>query len=93
MFKKLIVPWKCHHHKIALIPHEKFKNKNVLLVPVKPSDNSTSSEKFIENGEQFENLVMQALDGFLLVLSADGDIIFVSENVADILGIQQVNFD
>lgn len=47
-------------------------------------------EKSIENSEQFENLVMQAVDGFLLVLSADGDIIFVSENVADILGIQQV---
>lgn len=34
---------------------------------------------------------MQAVDGFLLVLSADGDIIYVSENVADVLGIQQVN--
>lgn len=63
---------------------------NNFLVPAMPNDKLTSSEKSIENGEQFENLVMQAVDGFLLVLSADGDIVFVSENVADILGIQQV---
>lgn len=63
---------------------------NIFLVPPKPCDKFISSEKSIENGGEFENLVMQAIDGFLLVLSADGDIIFVSENVAEILGIQQV---
>lgn len=63
------------------------------LVPERPNEKLTSSEKSIENGENFENLVMQAVDGFLLVLSADGDIIFVSENVSDILGIQQVNIN
>lgn len=37
-----------------------------------------------------ENIVMKALDGFLIVLSTDGDIIYVSENIHDIIGIQQV---
>lgn len=71
--------------------HSQYNKKNFLLVvPAKPTKKSTLPEKSIENSEQFENLVMEAVDGFLLVLSDDGDIIFVSENVADILGIQQV---
>lgn len=37
-----------------------------------------------------ENIVMKALDGFLIVLSTDGDIIYVSENIHDFIGIQQV---
>lgn len=42
------------------------------------------------NDEQ-ENVVMKALDGFLIVLSTDGDVVFVAENINDYLGIQQVN--
>lgn len=38
-----------------------------------------------------ENLVMKALDGFLIVLSTDGDVIYVSENIQDYIGIQQVS--
>lgn len=37
-----------------------------------------------------ENLVMKALDGFLIVLSTEGDVIYVSENIQDYIGIQQV---
>lgn len=37
-----------------------------------------------------ENIVMKALDGFLIVLSTDGDVIYVSENIHDFIGIQQV---
>lgn len=37
-----------------------------------------------------ENLVMKALDGFVIVLSTDGDVIYVSENIQDYIGIQQV---
>ncbi|KAJ6638075.1 Protein similar [Pseudolycoriella hygida] len=59
--------------------------------PANPIDKVTRLDESIANGDQFENLVMQAVDGFLLVLSADGDIIFVSENVSDILGIQQID--
>lgn len=38
-----------------------------------------------------DKMLMQALDGFLLVISHDGDVTYVSENVATILGIQQVS--
>lgn len=39
-----------------------------------------------------QNFVLQAFDGFLLVLSADGDITYVSENICDLLGLAQVIF-
>lgn len=42
--------------------------------------------KFVED----ENLAMMALDGFLLVLSDEGEITYVSENIADILGLSKV---
>lgn len=37
-----------------------------------------------------ENVVMKALDGFLIVLSNDGDVVYASENIHDFIGIQQV---
>lgn len=37
-----------------------------------------------------ENLVMKALDGFLIILSTEGDVIYVSENIQEYIGIQQV---
>lgn len=37
-----------------------------------------------------EKLALLSLDGFLLVLSADGDITYISENVSDYLGLSQV---
>lgn len=33
---------------------------------------------------------MKALDGFLIILSTDGDVIYVSENIHEYIGIQQV---
>jgi hypothetical protein len=35
-------------------------------------------------------LFLRALEGFLLVVSADGDMIFLSENINEYLGITQV---
>lgn len=37
------------------------------------------------------HLALQALDGFLLVLSDEGDITYASENISDILGLSMVN--
>lgn len=37
-----------------------------------------------------ENVVMKALDGFLIMLSTDGDVIYVSENIHEYIGIHQV---
>lgn len=44
----------------------------------------------VDEESNVENFVMQALDGFMFVLSGDGDVTYVSENVAEYLGIQQV---
>lgn len=41
-------------------------------------------------GNESEQTLIKALDGFLLVLSEEGDITYVSENVTDLLGLQQV---
>lgn len=35
-------------------------------------------------------LLKQTMDGFLLVLSNEGDVIYVSENIIDYLGITKV---
>lgn len=37
-----------------------------------------------------DDLLLKALEGFLLIVSADGDIIFLSENVNEYLGLSQV---
>lgn len=37
-----------------------------------------------------ENMLMKALDGFLIILSKDGDVIYVSENIHEYIGIHQV---
>ena len=40
--------------------------------------------------QKVNTLYPKALDGFLIVLSKDGDIIYISESVARYLGLQQV---
>lgn len=37
-----------------------------------------------------ESVFLQALEGFLLVVSADGDLVYLSENINEYLGITQV---
>lgn len=37
-----------------------------------------------------EEMALKSLDGFLLVLSGDGDITYVSENISEFLGLSQV---
>lgn len=41
---------------------------------------------------QMDELFSKALNGFMLVLSSDGNMIYLSENVSDYLGISQVCF-
>ena len=38
-----------------------------------------------------DNYYLKALDGFAMILSQDGDIIFISENVTQYMGLKQVN--
>ncbi|KAK3093787.1 hypothetical protein FSP39_020222 [Pinctada imbricata] len=51
-------------------------------------------DKYNEDGiveDKLDSLYSKALEGFLLLLSEDGDIIYVSDNVAKYLGIVQVD--
>lgn len=38
-----------------------------------------------------ESVFLKSLEGFLLVLSPEGDFVYLSENVNEYLGITQVN--
>lgn len=38
-----------------------------------------------------EQMALNSLDGFLLVLSGEGEITYISENISDSLGLAQVN--
>ncbi|KAK2896853.1 hypothetical protein QQF64_005559 [Cirrhinus molitorella] len=44
-----------------------------------------------EVDSQWNSSYLKALDGFLVVLSADGDIVYLSENVSKCLGIPQID--
>lgn len=37
-----------------------------------------------------EKFALQSLDGFLMVLSSDGDFTYVSDNISDYLGLSKV---
>lgn len=41
-------------------------------------------------GNEGEQMLIKALDGFLLVLSEEGDITYASANITELLGLQQV---
>lgn len=43
-----------------------------------------------EESKKFDSFYLKASGGFVLVLSTDGDIMFVSQNVSNFLGITQV---
>ncbi|XP_052891248.1 protein similar [Anopheles moucheti] len=42
-------------------------------------------------GLEPETIALQTLDGFLIILSADGDVTYISENVSEHLGISQID--
>ncbi|XP_046434709.1 protein similar isoform X2 [Neodiprion fabricii] len=50
-------------------------------------DTSPTSETSVETDAAF----LKALDGFMFVLSSDGDMIYLSENVSDYLGVSQMD--
>lgn len=51
-----------------------------------------SDKKLVEKESILEPLYSKALEGFLLVLSKEGDIVFLSDNVSKYLGLTQVLF-
>ncbi|XP_066480770.1 endothelial PAS domain-containing protein 1 isoform X2 [Tiliqua scincoides] len=48
------------------------------------------SESEIETDQQMDNLYLKALEGFITVITQDGDMIFLSENISKYMGLTQV---
>ncbi|XP_070590675.1 endothelial PAS domain-containing protein 1 isoform X2 [Erythrolamprus reginae] len=51
---------------------------------------STHNEREIETDQQLDNLYLKALEGFITVITQDGDMIFLSENISKYMGLTQV---
>ncbi|XP_042303901.1 endothelial PAS domain-containing protein 1 isoform X2 [Sceloporus undulatus] len=50
----------------------------------------TENEREIESDQQMDNLYLKALEGFITVITQDGDMIFLSENISKYMGLTQV---
>lgn len=65
-----------------------------LDLPVDPEEKEDEAKdvkmQILSKLVEDEKLALMALDGFLLVLSDEGEITYVSENIADILGLAKV---
>ncbi|XP_039203406.1 endothelial PAS domain-containing protein 1 isoform X1 [Crotalus tigris] len=48
------------------------------------------NEREIETDQQLDNLYLKALEGFITVITQDGDMIFLSENISKYMGLTQV---
>lgn len=64
--------------------------KKEISVDVLETSKRSSKEVVPVKNEIYDTLFLKALEGFLLVVSADGDIIYISENVNKYLGLTQV---
>uniref|UniRef100_A0ABM5FJ46 Endothelial PAS domain-containing protein 1 isoform X2 n=1 Tax=Pogona vitticeps TaxID=103695 RepID=A0ABM5FJ46_9SAUR len=49
-----------------------------------------TDEKEVEPDQQMDNLYLKALEGFIMVITQDGDMIFLSENISKYMGLTQV---
>ncbi len=59
------------------------------LSPLSPPDEPVAEEE-TELDVQLNSSYLKALEGFLMVLSEDGDMIYLSDNVNKCLGLAQV---
>lgn len=62
-------------------------------IPAAAEDENSKNfeKKILKSLVEEEKFALQAMDGFLLVLSDDGDITYVSDNVAEHLGLAKVS--
>lgn len=62
------------------------------LLPLPPgcSSSSSSSDGGEDNG-QMDSLYLKSLEGFITVVTSDGDMIFLSENINKFMGLTQVH--
>jgi predicted ATP-grasp superfamily ATP-dependent carboligase len=63
-----------------------------LDLPVEGDDEDSKDVKMqvLSKHIEDEQFTLKALDGFLLVLSDDGNVTYVSDNIAEILGLSKV---
>jgi hypothetical protein len=75
---------------LVLVPE--IENLDLPNEPQKATDEDSKDVKMqiLSKLVEEEKLALKALDGFLLVLSDEGEITYVSENIADILGLSKV---
>ncbi|XP_037663736.1 endothelial PAS domain-containing protein 1 [Choloepus didactylus] len=50
----------------------------------------SENESEVESDQQMDNLYLKALEGFIAVVTQDGDMIFLSENISKFMGLTQV---
>lgn len=50
----------------------------------------SENESEAEADQQMDNLYLKALEGFIAVVTQDGDMIFLSENISKFMGLTQV---
>lgn len=68
--------------------------KNLDVTPAKDEKLAETKDvklKVLSKSVEEEKLTLMALDGFLLVLSDEGEITYVSDNISDILGLSKVS--
>ncbi|BFZ07059.1 hypothetical protein BsWGS_10098 [Bradybaena similaris] len=54
------------------------------------SDDTENKPIIKSKGDKFDHLYQKALEGFAFILAQEGDIVYLSENVARYLGLQQI---
>lgn len=59
-----------------------------VVYPLFPVCSENESEA--EADQQMDNLYLKALEGFIAVVTQDGDMIFLSENISKFMGLTQV---
>lgn len=68
-----------------------IKNLDLPVNEDEQEDSKDIQKQLILKHIDDNQLALKALDGFLLVLSDEGDVTYVSENICEILGLSQVN--
>lgn len=62
------------------------------MLPLPPGcSNSSSSSSDGEDNGQMDSLYLKSLEGFITVVTSDGDMIFLSENINKFMGLTQVH--
>lgn len=87
--KSLSHPWQTSEH----ASHLCFDNtlmQTVHLPPPPLVPVCSENESEAEADQQMDNLYLKALEGFIAVVTQDGDMIFLSENISKFMGLTQV---